>query len=84
MTPTFTMFVYERVTPSVKAGRRFPAERTADGEYRATVTGPVENADGVDLEVERRDGARAALWEAPLHRPILEADEVMFTTPERP
>ena len=75
---TFTLFLWEQATPSVRAGRRFPAERVNPLEYRCTATAPLPRIDGVDLEVTRR-GRRTPLWTAASFRSINEGDVIRFT-----
>jgi len=57
------LFVYDQVTPSVKAGKRFPITRKLGRfDYEADITSPVSpHADLVDLE-----GKNGALWTAHL------------------
>ena len=53
------LFVYDRVTPSVKAGKRYPITRKLGRfDYEADITSPVNpHAALVDLE-----GKNGALW----------------------
>lgn len=71
-----TLFVYDQVTPSVKAGRRFRITRKVGrGDYEAEVTGPVPpRADRVDLE-----GKNGALWTAHLVFTPSVGEELRFT-----
>lgn len=59
----YALFLYEEVTASVKAGVRFPAERSNTGEFTATITRFVPLAHGIALQAKRRaDGQYVSLW----------------------
>ena len=75
--PPMTMFLYERVTPSVKAGRRYPVTRTSRGVYASEVTA-AQWIEAVDLETVNRAGERVPLWTAPAWRSAGAGDTVTF------
>jgi len=79
--PTYSIFVWNRVTPSVRAGRRYPATRKPDGSFVTPEISTPDSYQRADLEIVNRAGERVALWSAAFHRHLWEGDSVRFEPP---
>ena len=53
---SLSLFLWEQATPSVRAGRRYPAERTAAGEYASAPLTATQFIEGVSLQHLNREG----------------------------
>lgn len=78
---TLTMFLWEQVTPSVRAGMRLKAAREREFHYISEPM-PVDKRevwDHVDLEFLNNAGGHVVLWTAPFFRHINKGDRIGFT-----
>ena len=80
---SLSLFLWEQVTPSVRAGRRYPAERTAAGEYASTPLTAAQYIEGVSLQCLNQKGEWVDLWVTSLFRTVSAGDFVRFRLHDR-
>ena len=75
---SLSLFLWEQATPSVRAGRRYPAERTAAGEYASAPLTMDQYIGGVSLQHLNREGDWVDLCVTSLFRTASAGDFVWF------
>ena len=76
----YALFAWERVTRSVRAGRRYPADRKSGGEYITSAPIATEHRiDGVTLQTLNRDNEWVGLWDTTLLSTLQPGDHLRLT-----